>query len=203
MGFQGTAFIFGANPESGYDFLIPHLTYLKKTAQRIRDFQVNGGFGHRLEAWTRFAATFFMGEYLWDPDISKEVVVKRYANWITGNNEHGIQLAEAIMLLDKFSYEGADPHIGSRMSRLTQAAFDHMPDIRKDTTEYFPAMMEALAVIGRSVGVEDNASLSALADEFGKALETSPTFLPIVGDKKYLFDKYRTFLLRGWKNGSF
>ncbi len=203
FGFDGTAFIFGANPESGYDFLIPHLTYLKETAQRIRESHVNGAFGHRLEAWTRFAATFFMGEYLWNPDASREEIVSKYANWITTNDGVGILFAEAILLLDKFTYDGADPHIGSRMSGLTQEAFDQIPETCKANTEYFPAMMEALAVIGRSVGVEDNASLSALADKFGFALETSPTFLTMASDKKYLFDKYRNFLLRGWKNGPF
>ncbi len=203
MGFRGTAFIFGANPESAYDFLIPHLTYMKETALRVLNSGINGAFGHRLEAWTRYPATFFMGQYLWDPGESKENNVRKYANWITCDNEIGIRFAEAILLLDQFTYEGANPLLGGRMSRLTRKVFDHVPNARKEITEYFPAMMEALAVIGRSVGVEENAALTALAAEFGHALEASTTLQPIANDQKYYFDKYRTFLLRGWRNGAF
>jgi hypothetical protein len=203
LGFQGTAFIFGANPESGYDFLIPHLTYLKQTAQRVLESGVNGAFGHRLEAWTRYPATFFMGQFLWDPNTTKEDVVNKYAQWITADYEAGIQLSESILLLDQFTFEGANPLVGGRMSRLTHKSFEHVPESHKRKTEYFPPMMEALAIIGRSINIEDNAALSALSSEFGHTLSTSVTLQPIANDKNYLFDKYRTFLIKGWKNSPF
>ncbi len=203
QGFLGTAFIFGANPESGYDFLIPHLTYMRETAQRIRDSGVNGAFGHRLEAWTRYPATFFMGQYLWNPDQHAENIVQLYSNWQTANRSTGILLAEAILFLDQFTYEGANALIGGRMQRLTDIAFSCIPESHRELIEYFPAMMGALAVIGRSEGIEDNASLSTLADEFGTVLRKSHTFVPLSNDQNYLFTKYRSYLLKGWKNSAF
>lgn len=196
-GFQGDVFIFGTNPETGYAFLIPNIEFTYNVIRKVEKTGVRGAFGHRLEAWPRYAGTFFMGEYLWNSDRPKEDAVVRYCNWQAANNLNGAYLTEALLLLERFTHYGADPQTGARMSELTHRVYEGLPEVRKGELEYYPAMMDALAILGFSLHTEENYSLSAFANAFGDALAKSSLFASLKERERFEFDKYRRFLRIG------
>jgi hypothetical protein len=202
-GFQTNVFIFWTNPENSYSFLIPHLSFLKECGQKMLKYKMDGAFGHRLEAWTRYASTFFMGQFLWNPSLDSVSIVRKFTDWKTADSANGMIFAEAILQLDNYSYHGPDQVIGERMHQLTQQVFEKIPAHLQKDIEYFPAMMEALAILGKSMNVEDNVALTALAKEFQTALNRSTTFQTIAGDAHYYFDKYRQLIGKGWKNSHY
>lgn len=203
LGYRTSAFIFGTNPENGYIFLMPNLSLISEVSHRAVEKGIDSAFGHRLEAWTRYPSTFFMGQLLWNPDATHEHVVNRFASWVTADPESAIKLSEAILLLDKFTYEGADQQIGLRMSDLAFEAFDRLDTPQAQLFEYIPSMLKALSVIGSSVGVDDNSCLTAAVEMFRDALRSSATLSPFEANSKYLFEKYRGFLIKGSRKSPF
>ena len=194
-GFRTSSFVFAANPESGYAFLMPNLRIAREAVGEAIAHGIDGCFGHRLEAWTRYPATFFMAQYMWTPDADETMIVRRLTDWLTAGPEAGTWLAEAILLLDTFTERGADPFLGQRMSVLTHAALEGLPEACHADLEYLPAMMDALKAIGHSAETSDPAALSALAEEFRLALTRSDTFASI--RTRAMFDRYRGFLQKG------
>ena len=203
MGFRTSAFLFGTNPETGYFFLLPNLRVCRRWIRESLRHGLHGAYGHRLEARTRYPGTFFMAQLMWNLEASDETVVRKYCDWQTADAQAGIALAEAVLLLERFTYLGADGEIGARMAELTNRALRGMPQAFWEDLEYFPAMMEALAVIGGSVGVEDNTARKELERDFADALGKSSLFAPWQEQGAWLFAKYRGFLEKGWREGPF
>ncbi len=203
MGFRTGIFLFGTNPERGYPFMIPLLDWLKNTSTMLEEQGFNAVFGHRLEAWTRYPGTFIMGQFLWNPALSKESVVRRFSDWQTASSEAGARLAEAIFLLDTFTHQGANKEIGRRMAEMTHEVYAELPPPCKEDLEYFPATMDALKAIGESIGVTDPATLDALAKDFESALKESKTLATWKSDPRRNFDGFRPLLEKGWAKEPF
>lgn len=203
MGFRSATFLFGTNPESGYSFLIPHLRWTPALIKEAKAADLNSAFGHRLEAWTRYPATFFMGESLWDPDSVPHETVRRWAAWQCARSDLGGQLAGAIDLLEKYTDDAPTAELGNRMSQIIQSLWPELPAAAKEDLEYFPAMFDCFRIIGDSLTTEDPAQLALFATQFTEALRQSPTFAPLEGQGSQLFTRYRELLKPGWKNAPF
>ncbi len=198
MGFKTSVFLFGTNPERGYVFTIPTMSWLSQVAKEVRNKKFRGAFGHRLEAWTRYPQTFFMGQWFWNPDQTAEQLAQRLGAWLTASDSRGLLAAEAFLLLDKFTYEGADKLLGRRMTELIVAAYQGTPAPAQEDWEYIPPMMSALAVLAESKGVEENAALQCFVDRFAATLGETATFQSIRQNAESVFNQYRGYLLKGW-----
>ena len=203
LGFKTGVFIFAANPETGYVFLIPNLRYLRQVTREMHAQQFDAVFGHRLEAWTRYPSTYFMGQFLWDPDAQPDAVVRRFAHWQTADAGAGEKLAAALLLLDRFTDEGASADSGAEMARLTGEALAAIPaGATREQLAYLGPMMDALAAIGATAGTEDPAVLDAQRQTFQAALAKDPVFASI-RSKPDVFERYRKHLLQGWAKQPF
>ncbi|MBE7490127.1 hypothetical protein HS121_18005 [bacterium] len=89
------------------------------------------------------------------------------------------------------------------MSDLAFEAFDRLDTPQAQLFEYIPSMLKALSVIGSSVGVDDNSCLTAAVEMFRDALRSSATLSPFEANSKYLFEKYRGFLIKGSRKSPF
>lgn len=203
LGFQTNVFVFETNPESGYIFLMPNLQVSRELVRAIHERKLDGAFGHRLEAWTRYPGTFFMGQFLWDPELAIEDATRKYCAWQAADAANGARFAEAILLLEKFTYEGAEVETGTRMSEITKQVFPSFPEAHREGLEYFPAMMEALATIGRSVADRSSGDPRVYQEEFRNALGKSSLLAEFQSNAEHLFTKYRGFLERGFKEKRF
>lgn len=203
LGFRSSTFLFGTNPESGYSFLIPSLRWTPALIKEAQAAELNGAFGHRLEAWTRYPATFFMGESLWDPESEPREAVRRWAAWQCARNEPGAQLATAIELLEQYTDDVPTVELGNQMSQLIQTLWPELPAVAKEDLEYFPAMFDCFRIIGNSLTTEDPDLLADFASQFTQALKQSPTFAPLEGQGAHLFTRYRELLKPGWRKAPF
>lgn len=203
LGLNTSCFLFSTNPENAYAFLIPNLTLLERASREVKAEHLGGIFGHRLEAWTRYPATFFMGQYLWNPAAQRSQVVRKYADWQAADRSHGADLANILMLLDEFNQHGARPELGFHLSTLTQRVFPTLPALRQRQLEYFPAMIEALSVLGVAAGTQDNATLLELRERYLQSLAKSETFAPSLDSFSDNFLRYCSFLEVGWEKHAF
>jgi hypothetical protein len=203
LGFRAATFLFGTNPESGYSFLIPSLRWTPALIKEAKAADLNGAFGHRLEAWTRYPATFFMGESLWDPDSATRDAVQRWAAWQCARNDLGEQLAGAIELLEKYTDDAPTAELGNRMSQIIETLWPELPAAAQEDLEYFPAMFDCFRIIGGSLNTEDPEQLAVFATQFTQALRQSPTFAPLEGQGAQLFTRYRELLKPGWRKAPF
>lgn len=203
LGFLTSSFLFGTNPESGYSFLIPSLRWTPELVRAAHTADLNGAFGHRLEAWTRFPATWFMGEFLWDPAIAPGEAVRRWAGWQCARADLGDRLAEIIELLERFTDEGPTAELGKAMDQTLQALWPELPPVAQAELDYFPAMIKGLRIIGESIAVEDPAHLAELSTTFTEAMKQSPTLAPLAAQGPELFTRYRELLKPGWKQAPF
>lgn len=199
MGFETTGFIFEMNHESGYTFLIPDLETSRAAVQRLVAHGHDGGFGHRLEATTRFASTAFMADFMWRPDLTPEAAALRFAAWQTASDSAGRLLADAILLLERFTMEGADADTGRRMAALTRQAVAAAPAAVQPELGHLTAMMDALEVVGATV----ESPVTDASERFGAALEASPVFKRLAADPGKFFDRYRGLLALGWRQHPF
>jgi hypothetical protein len=203
LGFRSATFLFGTNPESGYSLLIPSLRWTPALIKEAKAVDLNGAFGHRLEAWTRYPATFFMGESLWDPESAPRDAVRRWAAWQCARNDLGGELATAIELLEQYTDDAPTAELGNRMSQIIQTIWPELPAAAKEDLEYFPAMFDCFRIIGNSLTTEEPDQLGLFATQFTQALRQSPTFAPLEGQGAQLFTRYRELLKPGWKNAPF
>lgn len=203
LGFRGATFLFATNPESGYSFLIPSLRWTPALIKEAKAADLNGAFGHRLEAWTRYPATFFMGQALWNPEIEPHEAVHRWATWQCARRDAAERLSSAIELLEKYTDDGPTAELGKRMAESIQNLWPDLPAAAKEDLEYFPAMFACFSIIGESIGVEDEERLVEFATRFTDALGQSPTFAPLQAQGPGLFKRYRELLKPGWKVAPF
>lgn len=203
LGFRSSAFLFGTNPESGYAFLLPGLRWTSTLVKEAKAAELNGAFGHRLEAWTRYPATFFMAQCLWDPDRAPMDAVRRWASWQCARPEPAEQLARTVELLEIYTDEAPTPELGRQMEELIRELWPALPDAARQDLEYFPAMFGGLRIIGESIAVEDPTRLAELEGEFTRALGQSPTFASLEAQGASIFKRYRELLKPGWKNAPF
>ena len=201
-GLRGGVFLFATNPESSYVFPTPHLRYLRRTMQRVREQGMDACFGHRLEASTRDVGTFLMGRWMWDPDLSIDRAVRDFGEWKAAGEAPGRRLAEAVMVLDELTDRGIRPESGRRLEALLADLPAGLPAACREELEFWPAAASALRAIGDSADAEGPA-LDAYAEEFARALARGKAFAPLLPRAGETFRKYRGFLLKGWEKEVF
>ncbi len=198
MGFRTQIFIFASNPETGYVFPTPHLRWMPGTAAATRSRNLGGAFGHRLEAWSRYAGTFLLAEFLWDPALPTATAVRRFADWQTADPVNGALFAEVITLLDRITDQGATAADAIDMDTRMQQVYQAAPQAVRADLEYYPATTAAIRAIAESIGLPDGPALNARANEFQQALAQSPTYSALVPNARVFFDRYRGFLATGF-----
>lgn len=203
LGFRGATFLFATNPESGYSFLIPSLRWTPALIKEAKAAELSGAFGHRLEAWTRYPATFFMGQFLWNPDVDPHEAVRRWAAWQCTRSDAAERLTSAIELLEKYTDDGPTAELGKQMNQTLQSLWPGIPSAAREDLEYFPAMFACFRIIGDTMAVEDETRLSEYANAFTQALKESATFAPLEAQGPGLFKRYRELLKPGWKKAPF
>ncbi|MCX7018264.1 MAG: hypothetical protein WCK47_12010 [bacterium] len=204
LGLDGSAFIFGSNPESGYFFLMPNLKFHADTLREVmKEYGVTRVFGHRLEARTRMPATFFMAGLMWDPDAKPRDVVEKWAAWQMADRANASDLAETILLLDKYTAEGANPVLAERMVFLAERFYPAMPEAHREEMSYFPAMFRALRILADACATSENGAMNALCDDFIKALKSSPVFAPMALQGRMRFTNMKSLVCKGTNAGMF
>jgi hypothetical protein len=199
MGFKTSGFLFEMNHESGYAFLIPGLETSRAAVRRLVEHGHDGGFSHRLEALTRFPSTCFMADAMWQPSLTPEAVAVRFAEWQTASGPAGRRLADAILLLERFTMQGADAATGARMAALTRQAIAEAPPAVRPSLDHFTAMMDALHVLSREI---ESPSADSV-EQFRAALKASPAFQSLCAEPKTFLEKYRPWLQQGWAKQPF
>ena len=202
-GFRTGLFVFPTNVESGYPFLIPQLRYLAATIPPAVKEGYQACFVHRLEARTRYANTFFAAQWLWNPAYSSEEVLRRFTDWQTADDKAGVKFAEMLKLLDRFSDEGADTRLIEEMNVALANTLEHTPSSCRATLQSYQDTVRALAPIAQSISETDAGKQPQFEAAFRAALQSSDTFHSLAAQAVPLFQRYREFLIRGWKNGSF
>ncbi|MDX9973824.1 MAG: hypothetical protein RBU21_12645 [FCB group bacterium] len=200
MGYRTSAFLFGTNPENGYVFPLPLLAWQQETARRVVETGMDGAFGHRLEAWTRYPGTFILGQFLWNPDIEPDAAVRRYSEMLALDMVSGPKLTEAILLLERFTQEGASAGLGSQMCARARSM---MPPRPSDELADLVAGMEALGVIGASLEADTDEALAPFVARFDEALANAPGYAGWKRDSLEVFKRYRDFLRAGWRKSPF
>ncbi|MBX3180384.1 MAG: hypothetical protein KF886_23795 [Candidatus Hydrogenedentes bacterium] len=203
LGFRASSFLFGTNPESGYAFLIPSLRWTPELVRAAHAAGLDGAFGHRLEAWTRLPATWFLGAFLWDPEMPPGDAVRRWAGWQCGRPEAIEGMAGIIEDLERYTDGGPTVELGNAMGAAIERIWPGLPPAARADLEYFPAMLEGLRIIGESLATEDPARLAELGAAFVSALGESSALAPLAAQGTSLFDRYRGLLKPGWRQAPF
>lgn len=194
---NGDVFLFATNPESGYVFPTPLTRYVRETIQTVKRHRLDGCFGHRLEAGTRYVGTFLMGLWMWNPDLSIDEVLRRYADWQTGSANSGAKFANALLTLDELTTKGLRSGLGKTFESQVNELWQEIPIACQDELEYWPAIAQSMRILSDSQDAADQ-DLPAFAKRFEEAFRSSKTLAPLVPQSGEFFSRYRKFLLKGW-----
>ena len=208
-GLRGAGFLYQTNIETGQPFpLVLSRLLVAETQSALRQ-SVENAFFMRMEAGSKTIDDTVAARLLWNPHTDPGEAFLEASRLATGNDKAARALAEALALIDDFTWNGAGngaagPVRGRQIQAKARQAQQTAAPALRDSLEWLAASGDAYRILGDAVaahGDEDSGRLADLDHEFATRMRQSPLFRHQADGAPYWKNLFRDVLCRHFHAG--
>ena len=209
VGAQTAGFLYQTNIETGQPFPLVLSRLLSREIRAAQRQGIDHAFFMRMETGSKTVDDSIAARFLWNPSTAAGAALLDSARLATGGEQSARHLAEALALIDDFSWFGygsrqASPARGREIQAASKAAVCSAPVAMRTRLEWLDATGDAFRILGDAVAAhadEDPRRVAELEREFAARMRASPLFRHQADGAPYWKNLFRDVLCRHFHAG--